>query len=231
MSRAESGTPSGARRPVGRRARFPNVRAPKRRLPPSTEQSLTTRQLEILDTLDESMLAGGFASLTMAEIAKRMNCSLRTLYEIAPSKEELVLAVADRHLQRVGREAMEAMDPAASALSRLRDYLRATNRALQPRTVVFSLDFEKLPEARKLADAHADYIRQVTQALLDEAVDEGEIEPVDTAALAMVLGRLGRELARPDVEPVLRGPARETADAIAEIVLDGLLARRHRADG
>ena len=208
------------------RVRFPNVRAPKRRLSQSTEQSLTARQLEILDTLDASMLGGGFASLTMAEIAARMNCSLRTLYGIAPSKEELLLAVADRHLQRVGREAMAAMDPEASPLSRLRAYLRATNLALQPSTVVFSTDFDKLPEARKLADAHADYIRQVTKALLDEAVDAGEIGPVDTAALAMVLGRLGREFGRPDVEPQLRRPARETADAVAEIVLDGLLARR-----
>jgi len=137
-----------------------------------------------------------------------------------------VLAVADRHLQRVGREAMDAMDPDASPLSRLRAYLRATNLALQPSTVVFSTDFDKLPEARKLADAHADYIRQVTQALLDEAVEAGEIGPVDTAALAMVLGRLGREFGRPDVEPRLQRPARETADAVAEIVLDGLLARR-----
>lgn len=214
------------RRTTERRHHFPNVHAPKPRLSSSTERSLTARQLEILDTLDESVLGDGFSDLTMAEIAKRMTCSLRTLYGIAPSKEELVLAVADRHLQRIGREAMEALDLDESPLSRLRAYLRATNLALQPTTVIFSMDFNKLPGARQLADAHAGYIVAITRALLDEAVEEKEAAPLDTVALALVLGRLGREFARPDVEKIVQHSARETADAIAEIILDGLIARK-----
>lgn len=225
MSQASSGSKVAEDRSGRTRASVPNVRAPRRRLSPSTERSLTTRQLEILDTLDASVLIGGFADLTMAEIAKRMTCSLRTLYGIAPSKEELVLAVADRHLQRVGREAIETLELDASPMSRLRAYLRATNLALQPSTVVFSRDFNKLPAARKLADAHADYIRSITQALLDEAVAEKEIAPLDTAAMALVLGRLGREFGRPESEKIISRSARETADAIAEIILDGLVAR------
>ncbi len=214
------------KRALGRRSHFPNVHAPKRRLSSSTERSLTARQLEILDTLDESVLGGDFSDLTMAEIAKRMTCSLRTLYGIAPSKEELVLAVADRHLQRIGREAMEALDLDESPLSRLRAYLRATNLALQPTTVIFSMDFNKLPGARQLADAHAAYIVAITRALLDEAVEAKEVAPLDTAALALVLGRLGREFARPDVEKIIQNSARETADSIAEIILDGLIPRK-----
>jgi len=210
-----------------RSARRPNVRAPKPLLSPSTESALTARQLEILDTLDESVLTGGFADLTMAEIAKQMTCSLRTLYGIAPSKEELVLAVADRRLRRIGREAMEALDLDEPPIARLRAYLRATNQALQPTTIIFSRDFNKLPGARQLGDAHAGYIVSITRALLDEAVEAGQIKPVDTAALALVLGRLGREFSRPnaEVEKVVRRSARETADAIAEVILDGLEAQ------
>ena len=226
MTRAESPTSEASRQPAGQKGHFPNVRAPKRRLSPSTEQSLTARQLEILDTLDESVLGGGFSDLTMAEIAKRMTCSLRTLYGIAPSKEELVLAVADRHLQRIGREAMEALELDEPPLSRLRAYLRATNLALQPTTVIFSMDFNKLPGARQLAEAHAGYIVAITRALLDEAVEARDVAAFDTAALALVLGRLGREFSRPDVEDIIQKSARETADSIAEIILDGLVARK-----
>jgi len=226
VTRAESPTSEASRQPAGQKGPFPNVRAPKRRLSPSTEQSLTARQLEILDTLDESVLGGGFSDLTMAEIAKRMTCSLRTLYGIAPSKEELVLAVADRHLQRIGREAMEALELDEPPLSRLRAYLRATNLALQPTTVIFSMDFNKLPGARQLAEAHAGYIVAITRALLDEAVEARDVAAFDTAALALVLGRLGREFSRPDVEGIIQKSARETADSIAEIILDGLIARK-----
>jgi len=203
-----------------------HVRAPKRRLSSSSEQSLTARQLEILDTLDDSVLRSGFSDLTMAEIAKRMTCSLRTLYGIAPSKEELVLTVADRHLQRIGHEAASVLELDEDPLSRLRAYLRATNLALQPTTVMFSMDFDKLPGAQKLADAHASYIVAITQALLDEAVEAEQVGPLDTAALALVLGRLGREFARPDVDKIIQNSARETANSIAEIILDGLVAQK-----
>ncbi len=224
MTQSASGSPVAEKRPSPKRGHFPHVPAPKRRLSRSAEQSLTARQLEILDTLDASVLGGGFSDLTMAEIAKRMTCSLRTLYGIAPSKEELVLAVADRHLQRIGREAMEVLRLDGSPLSRLRAYLRATNLALQPTAVIFSMDFDKLSGARQLADAHAGYIVAITRALLDEAVEAGDVEPLDTAALALVLGRLGREFSRPDVEKIVPRSARETADAIAEIILNGLIA-------
>jgi AcrR family transcriptional regulator len=205
-----------------RRANYKQVRAPKRLLSPSVEASLTTRQLEILDTLDESVLRGNFAKLTMADIAKRMTCSLRTLYGIAPSKEALVLAVVDRQLHRVGREATEALELNVPPLERLRAYLRATNLALQPKAVAITTDFGKLSGARELSEAHTRYIVDITRALLDEAVEAGEIDALDTGALALVLGRLGREFSRPDIEIITKRSARETADGIAEIILLGL---------
>ena len=208
-----------------RKARYKQVRPPKRLLSPSIEASLTARQLEILDTLDESVLRRDFSELTMAEIAKRMTCSLRTLYGISPSKEAMVLAVVDRQLHRVGREAMEALELDVPPLERLRAYLRATNLALQPKAVALTTGFAKLSGARELAEAHTRYIVEITRALLDEAVEADEIEELDTGALALVLGRLGREFSRPDVEIIAKRSARETADAIAEIILRGLTPR------
>ena len=86
------------------------VRAPKRRLSREAESALSPRQLEILDVLEEWILRGGFADVTMAEIAKRAGCSMRTLYGIAPSKDALVLTLLDRRLHRIGREAIRALD-------------------------------------------------------------------------------------------------------------------------
>ena len=53
-----------------------------------------------------------------------------------------------------------------------------------------------------------------------------QITPLDTGALAVVIGRLGRDFARPDMKKIVRTSARETADSIAEIILDGLVATR-----
>ena len=62
--------------------------------------------------------------------------------------------------------------------------------------------------------------------LLDRAVAERQIAPVDTASVAHVLGGLGREFARPDVAEVAQASPKATADAISELILQGLLAER-----
>jgi hypothetical protein len=62
--------------------------------------------------------------------------------------------------------------------------------------------------------------------MLDRAVAEGQIAPVDTASVAHVLGGLGREFSRPDVAEIAQTSPKETADAISELILTGLLAER-----
>jgi AcrR family transcriptional regulator len=204
--------------------RFPGVRAPKPLLPPDVERMLTERQRQVLDELEVLVAGEGLAELTMAEIASEVNCSLRTLYGISPSKDELLLTVVDRRLHRIGRKAHEALDASLSALDALRAYLHAVNEAVQPTTVSFARDFAGLPGAKRLLDAHEGHVIAVTQSLLDRAVAEGEIAEVDTASVAHILGGLGREFAHPQVAEAAKASPKATADALAEIILRGLEA-------
>ncbi len=205
------------------RLRLPGVRAPKPLLPPETERRLTARQRQLLDELEALVAAEGLAELTMAGIAAQMNCSLRTLYGIAPSKEELVLTVVDRRLHRIGRTAIGSLDASLPPLAALRAYLQAANEAVQPETVAFARNFADVPGAKRLLDSHEGYVIAVTQSLLDRAVAEGQIPPVDTASLAHVLGGLGREFASTELAAVAAAPPKDTADAITEIILRGLV--------
>ena len=202
------------------------VRAPTPLLSREAEQELSARQLELLAELEAQMLQGGLAQLTMAELAARLGCSLRTLYAIAPSKDELLLTVIDRRLRRIGRAAVDALDPALPPIDALRAYLHAAHEAVQPESLLLSADMAKVPGAQRLFDAHAGYLMAVTEKLLDRAVEEGQIAPLDTAAMAHVLGGLGREFARPEVAEIAEASPKETADAIAEVILQGLLAKR-----
>ncbi len=208
------------------RVRFPGVRAPKPLLSPVAERQLSARQLELLDELEEKLVREGLGDLTMAEIAALVGCSLRTLYEIAPSKEELLLTIVDRRLHRIGRAAIEALDATMSPLDALRAYLQATNEAVQPEAVALAADLAKVAGAGRLVSAHEAYLTAVTQSLLDRAVADGQIAPVDTASVAHVLGGLGGEFARPEVAEIAEASPKETADAIAELILQGLLAKR-----
>ena len=215
---------SSARPEPRERLGFPGVRALKPLLGPEAMRRLTPRQREILDALEELVVGGGLADQTMAQIAARMTCSLRTLYGIAQSKEELFTAVVDRRLHRIGRRAIASLDPALSPIDALRAYLRAVSAAVEPERISFAREFSDMPGGKRMLDAHESYVIAVSQSLLDRAVKEEQIPACDTASIAHVLGGLGREFAQPEVAEVAQGSPRATADALSDIILRGLLA-------
>jgi AcrR family transcriptional regulator len=197
------------------------VRRPRPVLGRQRERELTDRQRQILDEM-EDVVAGGFAELTMAELAARLNCSLRTLYALAPSRDELVLVVIDRNLWRIGRVARDAIGEALAPLDAIRAYLEAATVAVSGWTEGFARDLAAVPAALQLQDEHNEYLFEVTRTLLDLAVERGDITDVDTAAVARVLAGLGRFFSRPAVIPTLRSSPKEAADEVVDLIIDGL---------
>lgn len=182
---------------------------------------LTDRQQEILRELGR-IFADGFADVTMAELASRLGCSLRTLYGIAPSRDELVLAVVDAHLWRVGRDAMAAIRPDMAPLDAIRAYLSAATVAVSATTEAYARDLDAMAASQRRNNEHADYVVAVVRTLLDLAVERGDIADVDTAAVARTLANLGQDFIRPDVLRTLRSSPKVAADEVVDIVLRGL---------
>lgn len=199
------------------------VRRPRPLLSRQREQELTDRQRQILDEMEE-LVADGFADLTMAELAARLNCSLRTLYALAPSRDELVLTVIDRRLWRIGRVARDAIGDDLAPLHAIRAYLEAATVAVSRWTEGFARDLAAVPAAHQLQEGHNEYLFEVTRTLLDLAVERGDIAPVDTAAVARVLAGLGQFFSRPTVIPTLRSTPKEAADEVVDLIIGGLRA-------
>lgn len=198
-----------------------DVKGPRPVMSRQTEAALTTRQREVLDRLHEVFL-DGFAHLTMADMASAASCSLRTLYEVASSKDELVRIVVDRHLWGIGRTATGALEDTMAPLDAIRAHLRAAHVAIADTTEPFANDSDSDSGTSSISAAHAQYLIDVTRALLDEAVARGDIAEVDTAAIARVMANVGADLASPAVLPTLETPPKVAADAIVDLVLRGL---------
>jgi AcrR family transcriptional regulator len=198
-----------------------SVPVPEPALNREREAGLTTRQRQILRDLS-AVFAKGFLNLTMADLAARLNCSLRTLYLLAESRNELVMIVIDRVLRSHGRAAYDTIDTDMSALEAIRSYLHAANNAVSEVTEEFATDMAAVVEGVALNEAHNTYLIDVTQALLDLAVEQKEIRSVDTSALARMLGGMGRDFARPEVLVRLRSSPAVAANAMVDLVLDGL---------
>ena len=201
------------------------VPAPQPIMTRATERGLTKRQRDLLDQLGD-LFDGGFIHLTMADIAAHLNCSLRTLYSVAPSRDELVLTVVDRNLWKVGRSAMGAVETNMAPLEAITTYLRAANVAVANTTAAFARDLETVPAAQRLSDDHSAYLVTVTRCLLDIAVERGDIDEVDTAALARVMAGVGRDFSRAEVVATLRTSPKQAADQALEVILRGLTTPR-----
>ena len=203
------------------RDRLRDVPAPEPVLSREREAALTARQREILDELGR-IFDKGFVDVTMAELAAQLNCSLRTLYGLAEGRNKLVLMVVDRNLRKVGRVANRVVDDDMTALDAVKAYLSAATVAVQDTTPEFADDMATMPEGVAMNAAHSEYLIDVTRALLDVAVEQGEIGVVDTAAVARTIAGLGREFARPAVLPTLASSPKDAADAMVDVVLRGL---------
>ena len=149
------------------------------------------RHLEVMDEL-EIMLDQGKSFSTMSDLAKKLKISLRTLYEIAPSKEELIVTTVDRVLKKHGKIAIDAMNAHSSPIKKLESFLTVANQAVGPRFERFTLSLSNLNSSKPMVDYHEQYITNLIKNLLDEARIQNEIKEIDTQATALLLGGLGR---------------------------------------
>ena len=95
-------------------------------------------------------------------------------------------------------------------------------------TQAFARDLAAVPAARELSAGHDRYLFEVTRTLLDFAVERGDIESIDTAAVARVLSMLGGDFAQPDVITTLESSPKEAADAVVDLIIRGLGAGKER---
>jgi AcrR family transcriptional regulator len=186
-------------------------------LPPPVDlmagKSLGPRHLEILDGLETIVLTEGFRDLTVGTIAQRLQCSRRTLYEIADSKEALVLIVIDRVLRRLARIAHDAARREDDLLDRLRAFLTKGLTELHRATLAFSEDLAAFPEAADLLATHFRYAHGIVEDMLREGISSGEFAPIHPRIAAETFDAAMRRLLEPEV---LRESGVSFATAVAE---------------
>lgn len=200
--------------------------APRPLLSRSGEQRLGPRQREVLDNLQQMVLVEGISRFTIGELAARMGCSRRTLYELAPSKEQLQLVVLDRLMQHTGRQALAAIDPGSSAVQQLRQYVTGGIDHVF-RAAAYD-DMADVPAARRLLDRHYGFAATVIERLLVLGVERGELRVREPAVVAQVISSSAQHFTDPDVLESMGTSLGEALDAMFDALLVGLVAPSRR---
>ena len=185
---------------------------------------LTSKHIQVIEEF-EKLLEIGISGLTMADIAAKLKVSLRTLYEIAPSKEHLITATMNRVLTNIGQEASASIKGIQSPLSKLKMYIEIGYAAVGPRIKKFSTDLSKVRGVEEMLDYHRDYFVARIEELLDEAIEYNEIKDTDTHVVAIALG--GVPLLLSDYfflekKTELKNTPEASAHLVADLILDSL---------
>jgi len=181
----------------------------------------TKRHHEIIDAL-ERLLEQGVPELTMSEIAKKLKISLRTLYEIAPSRDKLILMTMDNILKKLGKFAMDSVEGIDSPINKLEEYLFIVNQAVGPKFDRFLIDMEKINGSKTTADYHENFIKNYIKKLLEEAIEKKEIKSIDVKAFSILLGGIGREFFKEKNKNSINLTPEESANSITSIILNGI---------
>jgi AcrR family transcriptional regulator len=182
---------------------------------------LTDKNKQVIDKL-ELMLEKGIPDLTMSELAAKLKVSLRTLYEIAPSKDHLIRMTVNRILMKLGKEALDIIANINSPVEKLKRYLQHANQAVGPKFKVYLQNLGNNNKSKEMIDYHEDYIISFTKELLDAAVTQKEIRAIDTQAFALLLGGIGRDFAKDVNVAKLSDSPEKSANSITEIILNGI---------
>jgi AcrR family transcriptional regulator len=190
---------------------------------PRAAQPRGARHREVLDQLEVLFLQEGFSGFSVRELAAHVGCSRRTLYELAPSKDELVLLVFDRFLHRVGRSALDSIDSSQPYAVQIRDYFLG-GVELQRISLVFGEDLADEPAARRLFDRHYGYVMAVVEQLVRSGIDTGEFRPVTPAVVAGLLAGGAQFFNQPEVQADHDLDLERAVDELLDLVVRAIRA-------
>jgi AcrR family transcriptional regulator len=188
----------------------------------------SARHLQVLGELETIVLTEGFRDLTVGGLADRLHCSRRTLYELAESKDALVLLVIDRVLRRVGRRAHEAAATGATHFDRLRAFLIEGIAEVHRATLSFSQDVADEPAAHDLVSEHFRVATGVVVQMLDDGIAAGEFAAAHPQVVAQVLDAGLARLQDPDVLRTAGVTFAEALEEFLSLLADGLRLPRSR---
>jgi AcrR family transcriptional regulator len=147
----------------------------------------TERQSQLLDALAVVFLEEGFTHLTIGDMVARLRCSRRTIYSVAPSREELILIVIDRLLNRMGVEASAVAASHDDPGDAIEAYLGTGVTTLSRATPAFNEDIESYLPTRHLYDRHLNVALKVLGDLVDAGIGKGVFRPMHPPLMAEIL--------------------------------------------
>jgi AcrR family transcriptional regulator len=182
----------------------------------------TERRANLLEEVEKVLLAGGFTTVSMDDLAQRLRCSKATLYSFAKSKEQLVVKVTKQFFRTATEQIEEAVAAAADPGLSIPAYLSGVGVAMSRCSPDFYADMIGFGPTADIYRANSQAAAQRVQQLIAVGVENGSLRPID--------GNFAGQLVALTIESVQSGmllrrtglTAGEAYRELADLLLHGL---------
>ena len=178
--------------------------------------------------LEHLFLREGFFHFRTEELATRLRCSKRALYQLAPSREELFELVVERWLASLRAAGDAAAAAAPDPFVAITAYLGAAVTATREASAQFVRDLSRFEPAHRRLMSHQRLRIAGLERLIDAGTDGGAFRGVHSKLVAEVMLHAVARLVDPDVLSNVGLTMSEAFAELYDIVEHGLLPRDGR---
>lgn len=182
------------------------------------------RRDDLVARLIDIFLVNGFFDTSIGELAAELKCSKTTLYSVADSKEQIIVAVVRKFFRRAARRIEERIADVPPGSDRIRAYLVAISEELAPASETFFKDLDMLAPTRELYQSNTQIAAERLHELVLEAVPE--TSRTEAVFMGAVAGHVMEAIHRGEIEDATSLDDSAAYLALANLIVAGVSASR-----
>lgn len=178
-----------------------------------------------LDQLEQVFRREGFRHLSVSDMAAKLHCSKRSLYELAPSKQALIELVLKRRFAKIRQAGWDAAALHSTPTDRTWAFLEVGTNALVEMGDRLLMDIERDPAASQIFSEHQRRRADGIRAMIEEGVREGYFTDYHPHLVAEVIMISFRRMRDPAFLQEVGISLADAWDELTRLIQNGLFPR------
>lgn len=189
---------------------------------------LPVRLRRVLDEAEELFAQEGFLHFSTDDLARRLRCSKRTIYAVAPGREKFYETVILQRVTRNRDAELASIRNAPSVQAAVQGCIETTVENTKKLSLLFLRDVMIFPAGRRVVDKWRAGIADELQHLIERGINEGLLRRIDPRVAAEALLTSVMRMCEPDFSANSHTTTVEAIRQVYEIFWAGLfLESRH----
>src|ERR1700680_5135291 len=151
------------------------------------ERALPKRLERVIEEAESLFVEEGFLHFGTLELARRLRCSKRALYTIAPTREKFFELILERHLSRMNRDMIAAVKAAPNCIAALCAPMETAIAAFGNESSRFNHDFKSFPAGLRVLRRTEKQRMKLIEECIAQGVRLGAFRKVDPHLVAAAL--------------------------------------------